>query len=103
MGKTVPQSYYVPELDSNIKVEFVSVNKYVANYPAGSERVKEADMKQGRWKHNGPWKDETLKDEVIALLIKFTEEVDIEAVKNGWTHVHFKSEDLLFKVKEMLK
>jgi hypothetical protein len=100
MGKTVPQSYYVPELDANIKVEFVSVNKYVANYPTGSERVKEADMKQGRWKHNGPWKDETLKDQVITLLMTALDEI---ANPNTFSPRSAIASEAMDKAKEMMK
>lgn len=56
MGKQKEQCYYVPELKMDLRVTFITVNRYVADFPGGPERVKESDMKG--WVHKGAWNAE---------------------------------------------
>lgn len=56
MGKQKEQAYYVPELKMDLKVTFITVNRYVADFPDGPERVRESDMKG--WVHKGAWSAE---------------------------------------------
>jgi hypothetical protein len=53
-----PQRYYVPELNIEIKVEYLNNKTYVAHFPGGSERTSYYTMMKEGWVHKGPWIEE---------------------------------------------
>ena len=51
------QRYFVPELKAEIKVEYLSTNRYLAHFPEGVEKVRSAKMKKEAWEYKGKWED----------------------------------------------
>lgn len=59
-GRSVPTSYFVPNINMNIKVERKHHRTYVAHFPTGLEKVELGDMISEKWQCLGEWKDESL-------------------------------------------
>jgi len=55
--KPNPQRYFVPSINAEVMVEYVSSNIYVAHYPEGAERVRATQIFQEKWVNKGGWTD----------------------------------------------
>jgi hypothetical protein len=54
-SKPVPQKWFSPERNLELKAERIDTNTYCIHYPEGPERVKRKDMVSENWQHRGEW------------------------------------------------